>query len=57
MIAFAGHKGLKGLAGSGFLYKAAHVNLKPLMTGGTGGDSGKFDITNYKKPTSYEVGT
>jgi len=27
------------------------------MTGGTGGDSGKFDIGSYKKPGSYEVGT
>ena len=57
MAAFAGHKGIKGLAGSGFLYKAEHVHLRPLMTGGTGGDSGKFDIGNYKKPSSYEVGT
>ena len=57
MAAFAGHKGIKGLAGSGFLYKAEHVHLRPLMTGGTGGASGKFDIGNYKKPSSYEVGS
>ena len=57
MAAFAGHKGLKGPAGCGFLYKAPHVNLEPLMTGGTGGDSGKYDIDDYSKPESYEVGT
>jgi selenocysteine lyase/cysteine desulfurase len=57
MISFAGHKGLKGFSGSGFLYKHPDIHLNPLMTGGTGGDSGLFDIGSYKKPTSYEVGT
>ncbi len=36
MLAFPGHKGLLGPAGTGGLYIAEHVTVRPLMQGGTG---------------------
>ena len=54
---FPAHKGLYGPTGVGVLYVKEHIKLKPLMTGGTGGDSGKYTIENIKVPSSFEVGT
>lgn len=39
MLAFPGHKGLLGPAGTGGLYVSGSVNLKPWREGGTGIDS------------------
>jgi selenocysteine lyase/cysteine desulfurase len=39
MIAFTGHKGMLGPQGSGGLWVRAGVDVEPLITGGTGGDS------------------
>ena len=36
MVAFPGHKGLLGPQGTGGLYVASHIKLKPLLRGGTG---------------------
>ncbi|MGB7135241.1 MAG: aminotransferase class V-fold PLP-dependent enzyme [Acidobacteriaceae bacterium] len=36
LVAFPGHKGLHGPSGSGALYVASHLQLQPLMVGGTG---------------------
>lgn len=36
LIAFSGHKGLLGPLGTGGLYAAPGVNLRPVITGGTG---------------------
>lgn len=56
MVAFPGHKGLMGPQGTGGLYVSPKVNLKPLMSGGTGSKSGMLfqpDII----PDKYESGT
>jgi len=56
MIAFPGHKGLMGPQGTGGLYVAPNIYLKPLMSGGTGSKSGRLfqpDII----PDKYESGT
>ncbi len=39
LLAFAGHKGLMGPLGTGGLYVAPHVHLRPLMQGGSGSAS------------------
>ncbi|MBQ4161210.1 MAG: aminotransferase class V-fold PLP-dependent enzyme [Clostridia bacterium] len=39
MLAFAGHKGLMGPLGTGGLYVGAHVELSPLLQGGSGSES------------------
>lgn len=39
LLALAGHKGPFGLQGTGALYVAPHVELEPLLTGGTGSRS------------------
>jgi cysteine desulfurase/selenocysteine lyase len=39
LLAFPGHKSLLGPTGTGALYVAPHVNLRPWREGGTGGDS------------------
>ncbi len=39
MVAFPGHKGLLGPQGTGGLYVASQIKLKPLMRGGTGSRS------------------
>lgn len=56
-LASAGHKGLGGLAGSGFLVAAPEIQaqLEPLMFGGTGTSSEQLDfIPSW--PQSIEVG-
>lgn len=42
MLAFSGHKGLLGPLGTGGLYVNENINLKPLITGGTGSMSESF---------------
>ncbi len=39
LLAFPGHKGLLGPTGTGALYVAGRVDIKPWREGGTGGDS------------------
>lgn len=39
MLAFSGHKGLMAPLGVGALYVCEKINLKPVITGGTGSDS------------------
>lgn len=36
LIAFSGHKGIMGPLGTGGLYVAPHIELSPVITGGTG---------------------
>jgi len=56
MVAFPGHKGLMGPQGTGALYIAPNVILKPLMSGGTGSNS---DILLQPDilPDRFESGT
>ena len=56
MMAFAGHKGLFGPPSMGGLYVAPGIDLRTLAEGGTGGDSGKHDMS-HTVPSAYEVGT
>ncbi|MHB8063400.1 MAG: aminotransferase class V-fold PLP-dependent enzyme, partial [Ruminiclostridium sp.] len=56
MIAFPGHKGLMGPQGTGGLYIAPNINLKPLMSGGTGSKSGML-FQPQIIPDKYESGT
>lgn len=56
LLAAPGHKGLLGPAGTGFLYAAPHIVLKPVYEGGTGTSS-----TSLEQPTlfpdGFEAGT
>lgn len=56
MVAFPGHKGLMGPQGTGGLYVAPNINLKPIMSGGTGSKSGSLFQPNIM-PDKYESGT
>lgn len=56
LLAVPGHKGLLGPAGTGVLYAAPHVQLKPVNQGGTGSHStaeGQPEVM----PDGYEAGT
>lgn len=56
LFAAPGHKGLYGPQGTGFLYIAEDLTLKPLMVGGTGG--GSTELTPpVDLPERYESGT
>lgn len=56
LLAAPGHKGLYGPQGTGLLYIAEDIILKPLMVGGTGG--GSSDLTPPESlPERYESGT
>ncbi len=57
VLAAAGHKGLGGLAGTGFLYSVTDLQpeLEPLMTGGTGLNSESISFDS-SWPHSIEVG-
>jgi len=58
MAAFAGHKGLRGLPGSGFLYRKKGVKLSPLIYGGAKNDSESLDMnTKTCDSVVYESGT
>ncbi len=56
LFAAAGHKGLYGPPGTGFLYVSPGVDLEPLLVGGTGGGSSDIDQP-LSMPESYESGT
>ncbi|MGN0658151.1 MAG: aminotransferase class V-fold PLP-dependent enzyme [Emergencia sp.] len=51
MLAFPGHKGLLGPLGTGGLYAAPHIPLKPLLCGGTGTES-----RNRRQPEDFPEG-
>lgn len=56
LLAAPGHKGMYGPQGTGFLYIAENVELKPLMLGGTGG--GSTDLAPPEDlPERFESGT
>lgn len=56
MLAFPGHKGLLGPLGTGALYVAPEINLKPLICGGTGTES-KNRLQPRDFPEGFESGT
>ncbi|MGF7049294.1 cysteine desulfurase family protein [Paenibacillus sp. DS2015] len=56
MLAFPGHKGLLGPQGTGGLYIAPHVDLEPLIHGGTGSQSEEKEQPTVR-PDRYEAGT
>lgn len=56
LLAAPGHKGLLGPAGTGFLYAAPHIVLKPIYEGGTGTSSTSLDQPAVF-PDGYEAGT
>lgn len=56
LLAAPGHKGMYGPQGTGFLYIAEGIELKPLLVGGTG--SGSTELTPPNElPERYESGT
>jgi cysteine desulfurase / selenocysteine lyase len=56
LVAFTGHKGLLGMQGIGGLWVREGVEVDPLLTGGTGGDSMLRDMPpSY--PDHLEAGT
>nr|WP_209852476.1 aminotransferase class V-fold PLP-dependent enzyme [Paenibacillus sediminis] len=56
LLAFPGHKGLLGPQGTGGLYIAPHIDLTPLLHGGTGSQSIDTDQPSVR-PDRYEAGT
>jgi cysteine desulfurase family protein len=56
LLAVPGHKGLMGPQGTGLLYVREGLQLKPLMYGGTGGNS-QSDRPPEQMPERYEAGT
>jgi selenocysteine lyase/cysteine desulfurase len=56
LFAAPGHKGMYGPQGTGFLYLADDMKLKPLMVGGTGGGSTELTPPD-ELPERYESGT
>ena len=56
LLAAPGHKGLYGPQGTGILYAAPHVALKPLLAGGTGTNSTSEDQPETF-PDGFEAGT
>jgi cysteine desulfurase family protein len=56
LVAFTGHKGLLGPQGTGGLWVREGLDLEPLLTGGTGGDSSKRDMP-ARMPDRLEAGT
>ena len=56
MLCTAGHKGLYGIMGSGLLVLGRGVCPKPLMYGGSGGDSAAVDMPSLP-PERLEAGT
>jgi cysteine desulfurase / selenocysteine lyase len=56
MVAFSGHKGMLGPQGTGGLWVREGVELEPLLTGGTGGDSALRDMPRAW-PDHLEAGT
>ncbi|MBK5275066.1 MAG: aminotransferase class V-fold PLP-dependent enzyme [Desulfuromonadales bacterium] len=56
LMAVPGHKGLYGPQGTGLLYVAPHVALRPLLTGGTGTNS-TSEEQPVTMPEGFEAGT
>src|SRR5512133_1782419 len=56
LLAVPGHKGLYGPQGTGLLYVASPVALKPLLAGGTGTNSTSEDQPD-SLPEGFEAGT
>jgi selenocysteine lyase/cysteine desulfurase len=56
LLAVPGHKGLLGPAGTGILYVAPHVNLRPIIQGGTGTNSTAEEQPDIV-PDGFETGT
>lgn len=56
LLAVPGHKGLYGPQGTGFLYAAEQVALKPLLVGGTG-SSATVEEQPASMPEGFEAGT
>jgi cysteine desulfurase family protein len=56
IIAFTGHKGMRGPTGTGALYIAEHVDIEPVFSGGTGIWS-ELGYQPVEMPIRLEVGT
>jgi cysteine desulfurase family protein len=56
LVAFPGHKGLLGPAGTGALYVAPGLELEPLLCGGTGSAS-ESELQPDFLPDRFEAGT
>ncbi|WP_010256515.1 aminotransferase class V-fold PLP-dependent enzyme [Treponema primitia] len=58
VVAFAGHKGLRGLAGTGgfVIGEAAAGQMRPWISGGTGSVSQSLDMPEFM-PDKFEPGT
>lgn len=56
LLAAPGHKGMYGPQGTGFLYIAEGLELKPLIVGGTGGGSADL-VQPLDLPERFESGT
>ena len=56
LLAFTGHKGLLGPAGTGGLVVGTGIDLEPLLEGGTGGDS-TLEAMPPSLPQHLEAGT
>jgi cysteine desulfurase family protein len=56
MLAAPGHKGLLGPSGTGFLYVAPHIDLRPVLQGGTGTNS-TAEAQPLIVPDGFEAGT
>lgn len=56
LLAAPGHKGLYGPQGTGLLYVASHVGLKPILEGGTGTSSTSLEQP-LTMPDGFETGT
>ena len=56
LIAFTGHKGLLGPQGTGGLWVREGIDVRPLLTGGTGGDSLNREMP-AAMPDHLEAGT
>jgi len=56
ILAFTGHKGLLGPTGTGGFIVNCDIDINPLKSGGTGGDS-KYPYQPNYFPNRYEAGT
>jgi cysteine desulfurase family protein len=56
LLAFTGHKSLRGPSGTGALYVRCADNVQPLLTGGTGTNSRSLRHPMLS-PTKFEAGT